>query len=172
MICSAVKFLDRNFLFSEKVQCFLRYILFQAMSKNNLKISYQDILGKVLRKFPGIGSPLHFSGNSKEFPQIWSPFFRFFSVFSKKIFPGIGYEKFLGICYEKFVGNDCTKISSPGQTPVTVPRCSSQEFLNGESFPGNSCENLQFLSMFTPNFSAKDSWDFPRIPGINNKTLY
>ena len=34
----------------------------------------EEILGIVPRKFPGIGSKELFSGNSQEFPQIWSTF--------------------------------------------------------------------------------------------------
>ena len=84
----------------------------------------------------------------------------------------MGYEKILGMGYEKFQrigsdifpGNNYKKISSPGQTPATV-QCSSQEFLNEESFPGNSWENLKFLLTLSPDFLVKDSWEFPRIHG-------
>ena len=54
-----------------------------------------------------------------------------------KKFLGMGYEKFFRVGSDIFPGNNHKKISSPGQTPATV-RCSSQEFLNAESFPGNS----------------------------------
>ena len=81
-----------------------------------------------------------------------------------------GYEQFLGMSYKKlhrigsdiFPRNNQKKISSPGQTPATV-RCLSQEFLNGESFLGNSRENPHFLSTFSPDFPVIDSREFPRI---------
>ena len=37
------------------------------------------------------------------------------------------------------------------------------------SFPGNSRENLQFLSTFLPDFPVKDSLEFSRIPGKYSK---
>jgi len=61
-------------------------------------------------------------------------------------FLGMGYEKFPRMSYEKFLGiagsnifpgNNHKKISSPGQIPANI-RCSSQEFLNGDPFPGIS----------------------------------
>ena len=83
-------------------------------------------------------------------------------------FLGIGYKKFLGIWYEKFLrigsnifsGNSHKKISSPGQTPATVP-C------------GVFIPEISQLKTFPWKFSRKspisvDIWSriFPRlIPG-------
>ena len=104
---------------------------------------------------------------------------KFLEMVYKKLV-GMGYKKFLRMVYKKFLrtgykkflrigsylfpGNNHKKISSPGRTPATV-RFSSQELLNEESFPGNSRENLQFLSTFSPDFPVKESWEFPRILG-------
>jgi len=66
----------------------------------------------------------------------------------------MGYKKFLGMGYEKFLkldliySQEIIKRKSP--TPATV-QCSSQEFLIGEAFPGNS------MSTFSPDFPVKDS---------------
>ena len=79
-------------------------------------------------------------------------------------------EKFFGIGYKKFpqnwFWNNHWKVCRLGQTPDTV-LCSSQEFLIGESFPGNSREYIQFLSTFSQDERflgiSADSWVFPRI---------
>ena len=81
----------------------------------------------------------------------------------KKFF-GMGYDKFLRIGYDIFPEHNHKKISNPGQTPATVV-CSSQEFLNGQSLTGNSRENLQFLSTFSPDFPVKEPGEFPWVPG-------
>ena len=69
----------------------------------------------------------------------------------------MGHKKFLGMGYEKFPRK------SPAPTKL-LPLCSSQKFLNGESYPGISLENLRFLSTFSVDISVKDSSEFPRFP--------
>ena len=70
----------------------------------------------------------------------------------------MGYEKFLRIVFDIFPGNNHKKFSSTGQTSATV-QCLSQEFLNGESFPRYSRENLQ-----SPRIPWKEL-----LPGISEK---
>ena len=62
-------------------------------------------------------------------------------------------QEFLGIGSDFFPGNNSKKISGPGQTLATL-RCSTQEFLNGESFPGN----LEKISNFCWHFHRIFSW--------------
>jgi hypothetical protein len=69
----------------------------------------------------------------------------------------MGHKNFLGMGYEKFPRK------SPAPTKL-LPLCSSQKFLNGESYPGISRENLRFLSTFSVDISVKDSSEFPRFP--------
>ena len=120
---------------------------------------------------------------SPEIPQNFSNFGRHFLLLISRI----GYEKSLGLGYEKYL-RMVTRNSSewfmrnfpefvmiyyreiiarksppPGQTPATV-RCSSQN-PQWRILPGNSQENLQFLSTFSPDFPVKDSWIISRVLG-------
>ena len=94
----------------------------------------EKIFGIVPRKFQGICSEELFSGNSQEFPQIWS-------TFSPVILQNWYYKKFLGTAgYEKFLG------------------------MGYEKFPRMGFEKILRISVYSfTGFSRKDSLELPRI---------
>ena len=129
----------------------------------------EHFCGKVPRKFPEI---LFWRTFLWKFPWISPKLINIFSSYSPEWATRISSERvkrnspdglleflqnwlqeFLGIGSDFFPRNNSKKISGPGQTLATL-RCSTQEFLNGESFPGN----LEKISNFCRHFHWIFSW--------------